>query len=285
MAVKAIFSEKLALHLKQIDSGSISESQLSELVQISRAMIQAHLTCIRSSVTQLCLQQGLTIVDLSYDCIADAFAHDTDNRFRNIHNFVGSLQKTLNTIPDHELFLAYKSFLIRIAEAQLARLYAQSDRSGARIHRNIRDCLNDSRIFVLRRDIRGVVLYPLQLDPMEHLGSFPHEELTRRFLQEVNSRDSIPRMLESLSHVLADRAGFRRTIPLVDVVLMFKGVYQGEFAPEESVDHPWSLNELSEFELRGLRHEVENALKEKILMTYLLRGKISDKQARAMFNS
>lgn len=284
MAPKAIVTEKLGLHLKQVESGAISESQLSELVQLSRSIIQAHLNFVRSSITHLCLQQGFTVIDLSYDCVAEAFARNTDGTFHNIHNFIKSLQENLNSISDRDLFLAYKSFLTRIAEAQLARLYAQADPTGSHIHRNIRDCLKESKIFLLRKDFRGVVLCPANYDPLEHLGHFPPEELARMFMQEVHANTSIPAMLESVHHVLTAQSQYRRTIPLIDVVQMFKAVFQNDFLPDVSVDHPWSLDGLGDFELQHLRHEVENSLKEKILLTYLVRGKVQGKHARAMFN-
>ena len=280
-----VYPEKLRRHLTQLESGSISESQLSEAVQLSRTMIQAYLRCIPSSITHLCLQQGLSMTDLSYDCIAEAFARDTDNTFSNIQNFIGSLRNDLNTIPDRDLFLAYKGFLISIAEAQFARLYAQTDPAGSRVHRNIRDCLRDSKTFGLRRDFRRLVLFPLRLDALDHLGPFPPDELAGRLVQEASSRHSIPEMLETLHHVLACQSQYRRTISLIDVASMFKNSYQTDFSPETSVDHPSSSESLSEFELRRLRHEVENALKEKILLAYLVRGKVTDQQAQAMFNA
>ena len=248
-------------------------------------MIHAYLRCVPPSITHLCLQQGLTMTDLSYDCIAEAFARDTDNTFSNIQNFIRSLRNNLSTISDRDLFLAYKSFLITVAEAQFARLYAQTDPAGSRVHRNIRDCLRDSRTFGLRRDFRRLVLFPLQLDPLDHLGPYPPDELAGRFMQEVRSGHSVPEMLQTLHLILSGQSEYRRTVSLIDVASMFKGSYQSDFLPETSVDHPWSSEGLSEFELRRLRREVENALKEKILLAYLVRGKVTDQQAQAMFNA
>ena len=222
---------------------------------------------------------------MSYDCIAEAFARDTDGTFPNIHHFIGSLETNLDTIPGHELFLAYKSFQIRIAEAQLARLYGQTDPSGSRIHRNIRDCLKGSNTFTLHKDFRGVVLVPLHVDPLDHLGPFPMDELERHFVREASSRNSIPRLLEILHGVLGGQCVYRRTLPLIEVVVIFKSLFQNDFVPETSIDHEWSLDGLGEFELRRMRYEVENVLKEKILLTYLVRGKVTDKQAAAMFKT
>jgi hypothetical protein len=130
-----------------------------------------------------------------------------------------------------------------------------------------------------------MVLFPLHYDPLDHLGPFPPDELARLVVQGVSSRYSIPQMLETLHHILVGQSDYRRTVSLIDIASMFKGSYQSDYSPETSIDHPWSSDGLSVLELERLRHEVENALKEKILLAYLVRGKVTDPQARAMFNA
>lgn len=82
-------------HLKplfqRLIDGTIERDELARLIQISRTLVQAHLQHIRSSISYLCTNQGLTITDLSYDCVADAFSRDDDNRFVKLENFIGSL--------------------------------------------------------------------------------------------------------------------------------------------------------------------------------------------------
>ncbi len=278
-------TDPLRLALKRIDSDDITENQLSELIRLSRAIIQAHLTFLRSSLTSLCVRQGLTVTDLAYDCIAEAFSRDGDDRFYKLHKFIDSIDGTLDTIPDHGLFLAYKSFLLRFTEAQLARLYSQMDPSGSHIHRNIREALKDSCHFALQKDFRGLCLVPRQGDALEELGPFPQDELGRIFLPAISSRSSIPQMLEILHGIVCNQRDFRRSIPLIELVWLVKGIFQSDFNPELSVDHPWSLDGLSQEELQRIRIDVENALKEKILLTYLVKGKLTDSEARGIFNA
>ncbi len=137
---------------------TLTENELCQLVQKTRNIVEAHLLHIRSSITRLCLTHGLTITDLAYDCIAEAFVKDENNQFICLHNFVESLREEINTLPDNEVFLAYKSFIIKIANTQLARLYAQIDPAGAKIHRNLRDCLKHSAKLKLINDYRGYMI-------------------------------------------------------------------------------------------------------------------------------
>ncbi|MBI4547318.1 MAG: hypothetical protein HY707_05010 [Ignavibacteriae bacterium] len=275
--------EYLRTYLQSLLKGSISETDLSRFIQLSRSIVQSYLGYIRASITNLCLQQGLTLTDLAYDCIAEAFARDEERRFPLLENFRNSLNTDLETIPENELFLAYKSFLKRIADAQLARLYAQSDPNGAKIHRNIRDSLKQSIHFCLNKDFRGYVVSPKGVDPLDHLETFSIEELEREFLSCAKPHHSTPEMLGILHTILGAQTSYRRSLPLTDVVQLFKKVYQFDYAQLKHVDHEFSIDGLSEFEIDRMRSQVELALKEKILLTYLARGKVDRKQAEAMF--
>ena len=99
----------LRSHLQKLLDVSISEPELSGLVQFCRSICQSHLQNVRASVVHLALRQGLTITDLAYDCIAEAFARDAKGAFTQLENFAESLRGSLADLPDHEIFLAFKS--------------------------------------------------------------------------------------------------------------------------------------------------------------------------------
>jgi hypothetical protein len=202
-----------------------------------------------------------------------------------INNFLSSLNEDLDSIPDRDLALAYKGFLHRIVEAQLARLFAQSDPSGARVLRNIRDAVKLSERFVIKKDFRGNVLFPLSTEPLEHLEPFPTDELEQFIAQSANSRQTIPQILDCLHELLSNQEKYRRTIVLTDIALIVKNVYQSDFSPETSVEHSFPIDGLSDFELSRVRHDVENVLKERILLTYLAKGKVTGEEARALFGA
>jgi len=271
--------------LQSLLDGSISKNELSEFVQLTRAIIQSHFEYLRSSITSLCSHQGLTITDVAYDCIADAFARDENDRFPQLENFVDSLGSEMEKMPERELYLAFKGFVTRIADAQLARLYAQADPSGAKIHRNIRDCLKHSKLFSLHRDFRGLVLCPYGSDALEELEPAPVEQIENGLLSLAGRHSSTVELLKALHDVLTKQSSYRRSMSLIDVVQLFKKVYRYDVEVlDEEAYHP-SLDGLTEFEVDQIRSEVELALKEKILLTYFARGKVDRKEAEAMFNA
>jgi hypothetical protein len=272
-------------HLTKILDRTISETELSKFVQLCRVIVQSHLEHLRSSLVGLCLFQGLTMADLAYDCIADAFMRDENARFPRLENFASSLRDKLDTLPELEVFLAFRSFMVRIADAQLARLYAQADPAGARIHRNVRDCLTESNLFSVQKDFRGLVLYPQYVDSLDHLEPFPTEEMDREFRSRSAPTKSTIELLQILRTILVEQSRFRRSVTVTDVVQLVKEVYRPEFGFDiENADHP-SLNGLTDFEIDEIRAQVELVLKEKILLTYFARGKANRKEAEAMFRA
>lgn len=240
---------------------------------------------MRSSLLILCQQNGLSFTDLAYDCIAEAFVKDSQNEFPILKNFTSSLHARIDILPEHEIFIAYKCFITTIADTQLARLYAQSDPAGAKIHRNIRECAKKSMFFSLSKDSRGSLLKPTGCDVLEHLPQFPREQLEADLLSAVDHQRTSDKLLEVLYSILVHQEMYRRSVPLNDVVQACKKLFQAGYQPEEQSDFHSEIESLTDFEIETLCTQVEYVLKEKIVLTYLARGKINRKEAEAIFSA
>jgi hypothetical protein len=238
---------------------------------------------MRNSITHLCLHHGLTITDLSYDCIAEAFSKDENDNYQKLINFSKALRENFTALPDLEIFLAYKSFLICLADAQLARLYAQSDPVGAKIHRNIRDSVKKSDSLLIERDYRGLIL-KLKDNDTDQLDEFPREELEHEIMMNIDYLRTIPELLNVCRDVLIRQKKYRTSIPVVDVVQIFRKIYQGDHTIDEEEDI-FASEGLTKFEIEQLCSEVLLSLKEKIFLTYLARGKVDRKAAEAIYNA
>ncbi|MBI3194691.1 MAG: hypothetical protein HYZ34_09545, partial [Ignavibacteriae bacterium] len=164
--------KNLKLYLEKISDGSISKQQLTEFIHYSRVIVQSYLFQIRTSLTFLYSQQGLSAEDVAWDCLGSLFIKDSTFRYPIFVRFKTSLSTSLETISEVELFSAYKGLLITFADRQLARLFAQFDVDGAKIHRNIRDCIKTTSLFTLSKDIRGLVLKPFAHNSLDHLPAF-----------------------------------------------------------------------------------------------------------------
>jgi hypothetical protein len=270
--------------LGKVQRGAIEVSELAKLIHHSAMIIQAYLRHMRSSAVQLCDRQGLTIADLSQDCIADAFARDADGIYFRFIRFVDSLQQPLDRIDPQQLFLAYRAFLSRVADAQLARLFAQTDPIGAKIHRNVKLALRGSEVFRVRDDFRGTVLEPLTLPLNDRLEGLSRESLASRVAERANGRTDIPELLQVLHGVLAEEEECSRAVTLFDVVQVFRAFYIDGRGDEDGVS-AWQEEagvSLEQSEFNQIRVEVERALREKIVVGYLAKGKMDRDLADAV---
>jgi hypothetical protein len=267
--------------------GDISEKELTACVHISRVIIQKYLHHFRNSVTILCANIGLSPTDIAYDCLGEVFSRDEKHGFRRIEEFVLHLEKELAMTSETELFFAYEGLLRKVTDAHLARLYAQADPAGSKIHRNIRDSVNKTGHFSLQKDFRGTVLFPTTCDMFDHLEEFPLDTLATTIIQQANSRMTTEEQLSLLYHILVSQSRYRRSIPLSDVVQILKKIYFKESAAALNEDGEMDIavqsSGLAEFEIEHIRRQVENMLKEKIFFTYFVHKKIDKKEAESLF--
>ncbi len=275
--------DMLRAYLRQTLDASISQSELTGFVQLARTLVTAYLTTFRTSAAILCQNHGISLADLAYDCIADLFGRDDKGSFVHLEAFVGALNRPLDQTPDHELIAAFRSLLSRFVDMQLGRMYAQADPGGAKIYRNIRECIKREGTLRLSRDFRGWVISPATVPNLDQLPSCSIDWLKSEFHARLKGVQQVPQLLGALQQVLLSITEFRRSIPLADVVQLFKGLYQGGQKSELEEQEAHSLEGLKPFEIAQLRTQVEQILKEKILVTYVAHGKVDRKQGEAMY--
>ena len=192
--------------------GSISDRHLSEFVQFSRVIIEIYLKQSWHTLSGLHKAYGFDIKDMALDCLGEVFGRDEQGNFYKLEKFRLSLNDQIESLPDYEIFFAYKSFLIRMASAQLDHLYGENDPAGKKIYRNIRENLKNSDLFYIKIDFRGSVLYPIAADPLDHLPAFPSDELESLFTFNLNGQHTTPTLLRILHSVLLSQQRYRRSI-------------------------------------------------------------------------
>jgi hypothetical protein len=259
-----------------------SNREITRLVHFSRSVVQAHLkTCTYSTLT-LCSQQGISISDLAMDCLGEIFARDTGGGFTRIGAFVDSLHFPLEEIADADLMLAFKALLVAVTRAQIARLYAANDPAGAKIHRNI--CLQvaqNDRLEIIRTP-SGLTICQRHTNHFDNREPYPFDELKARFLEIARPAASIPDLLATLHEVLVNQERYRRAVRVTDMVLLCKIVYvRDEPANDEELQLS-PADGLTEPEIRLLCAQVEDALKEKIFVSYVVRGKLGVREGEAI---
>lgn len=274
----------LKVWIEHIQQGIISYSELTKLVHFCRAIAESYLSRYRASLVHLCSQHGLTVQDLAYDCIGPLFGRDEDGQFYHFQRFTNALYGTLEETAEQELFLAFKSFVLRVVKSQLARTYAQFDPDGARILRNIRDRVKkSSSCMELIEDFRGYVLQPKNCDPLNHLAVYPAEQLKQELLSCMDGAANIPQLLERLATILVEQEQYRRSLPLFEVVQIFKHFYHLANVGIEPELYCHDSNGITQVDIDDMKCDVLRTLKRKIISTYLLHDKITRKEAEILF--
>jgi len=267
--------------LIRVLSPEIESRDIADLVFFSRIIVQSHLEHVRPSSLWLCRQQGMTVEDLSCDCVGDVFRRNEGGTFTTLTTFASALDLGLPGTPAAEVFFAFRKLLTTVANQHLAHLFAENDPAGGRIFRNITEALRKSRHFDVRRDIRGLVLRPRDRDPHDERPAFPMEELVRRLSGVPAARRSVSALMNVLHRLLLGQKIYRMSLPLVDVTGVFKQLYAGEFVHEQGTAFA-PFDGLSESDLQVIRAEVETVVRQKVLVTYVMKGKVGVDEARAI---
>jgi hypothetical protein len=285
----AIDFNKTYLLLNAVADETINPSQLTELVKISRLIIQSYLINYRSNLIGLITRNGITLNDLSYDCIADAFGRNKDSKFYSLKKFLNSLNHDISRIEKVNLFLAYKSFLIKVTNAQLSKLYSQTDPIGSKILRNIKDAVKEFEGLCITKDLNGLKISLKSSSNENCKPDFPIEKLSlisKGKNRILNTHD----LLQNIYDILYEQTEYKKSVSLIDMVSIFKNYFNAHY------DYNYEVNEqilLSKFEsvdsdvyeILDLKQKVGNFVKEKILINYFLKGKFTKEESEAVFLS
>lgn len=268
--------------LESAIAGTITHRDLSELIYLCRSIAESYLIHHRSSFLYICAANGLSVSDIALDCIAEIFARNETDQFYTLQNFEASLHANLEQIEEKGLFLAFNSFVITLAKARLARILSQADPFGAKIHRNIKDYVKRSKTILLIEDFRGYVLQPREEDSLDQLPAFPPAQLECELVKRVGTSTSTPEMIDALADIFISHEEYRRSVPLIDLVQIFKRLFTR--FDEAALQHEATqdLQNLSEGDLTFIKAETLSAVNEKIISTYYRKGKISKPEAQLL---
>lgn len=279
MSLKGISLKSL---FDKVLKGSISHSELAHLIHFCRSISESYLLHRRTSLYQICSLNGFTVSDLAMDCIAELFARDEAGDFYQFKNFANSLNSKLDEIREIELQLAFKQFALKVTISQLAKIYQQADPMGAKIHRNIKEWTKKISDIKLVEDFRGYVIQPADRDPLDHLPQYPTPQLQNELLKVSTSKATTPDLLNCLITILNQQQDYRRSVPLFEVVQIFKRFYLNFTELEMVEEGDFSIEEIARIDLENIKRQTQFTVQEKIFSTYLVTGKINKNEARAL---
>ena len=270
---------KLKSLLAKFKISSLDRRETVELISITRTLYQSHLLQYRSSVLRLCENAGMSTDDVAIDCIVKIFS-GREEQYQPLRDFISSLSASPADISESDLFLQYRGFVITLADRELADLYAKNDPEGNKILRNIREYIKKKPIFELRRDFRSYVLLAAGAEMFEHLPRFPDDLLAQRFLELAGGNNFVPELVQHLHALLISQSEYRRSVPLMDAVLLFKTFYAAQ--EKEELPDVNAVFTMENLDLETMVAETVEAVNEKILISYLRKKKITVDEARRL---
>jgi hypothetical protein len=281
------FLNKLKLVLVEIFELNYHNSIIAELVKISNSIVSAHLKYSKPNIIFLCQSHGISLSDLAVDSIAEIFGKDNAGELHNLKNFFSTLSLPIKVIDEKELFLAYKGLLIRIAEAQIARLYAEIDPTGYKIQRNIKETLPSTGLFTLIKNINGVSLICNVDDNRLELPYLNLEEFTSEFLAFAKNKKTSRELIEIMFRLVSKQDDYRKEIKLIDAVYIFKKYFslgnENNGNEEFIIENLKARSTVEDFEMDQICDKVLIKIKEKILIDYFARWKLTREQSEALY--
>ena len=286
--MKTALAKKLKSILTTIYESRQSEKTITELVHLSRTIISGYLINTKSSIIQLTGLYGLSLSDISYDCLGELFKRNEKGNYQTFTKFFSSLRTPVEDISEKELFFAFKGLLIQVTGAHIARLYSKIDPAGSKIQRNIKDTLPKVDFFTARKNVNGIYLIAKSSSNTSKLPYFNLETIEHYFVSRANEKMATKKLLKILYDIISEQQNIRKEIYLADAVNLFKKIYSVEtkyVADEEFISNDCSNDYKSaEIEHNQIVEKVLNKVDNKIDMYYSKR-KITAEQKDALHNS
>jgi len=284
--LKAAVAKKLKSILLIIRESQPSEKTITELVHLSRAIISGYLISTKSSIMQLTRLHGISLSDISYDCVGELFKRNHKGDYQTLIKFFSSLRISIAAIPEHELFFAFKSLLIQISEAHISRMYAKIDPAGAKIQRNIKDTVRKVDFFSIRKNINGLHLFVKTSSENNEKLYLKIENIEHEFLSLANAKMTTKKLLKILFEIISAQENYRNEISLTDTVKLFKEIYSTETKCDLDEEYfpAINYNKFNDIELTEITEKALHKVNSKIEL-YYSKGKITPNQKDALYKT
>ena len=272
-------------HISKCLTKEASQEELEQLIQLTRVISRNYLKHFYRSFLKVCTKDGLSETDIINDAVSEVFSRDEEGRFVYLSNFSDSLSKPLQEIQEDKLFLAYQSFVQTVSVRMLSRTYAQVDRTGARIYRNIRDGVKGITELELYKSSWGAVLKLKGVSSNDHLEEFPVNKFEDLFFRVNIKNKHTVGMLNVVREILESQDAYRRSIPLFEVIRLFKLYFSTQLDHDPDEYNHFDFQGISEFDHTRIKSKLIQFIKQKTLTTYVITRKVETGKVLPLFST
>jgi len=180
--------------------------------------------------------------------------------------------------------VAWRGFLARVARGRIAELFHLTDPVGGRIHRNIRDCVKQFTDLRLSDSPSGLCIGVADPRPASLGMLFPRDEFERELAARTDHDAGTARILGHVRDILSADDLYGGRVRLFDLVQVIKRRFGAELAGLDGEAAP-AAEGLTDLDIGILRDRCLTKVKEKIFLTYLGKGKLTRREATAVFEA
>jgi hypothetical protein len=200
-------------------------TQVNLLIAKSHHLALAALYAKRSH-NPMIVEHTLDLSDLAYDCIAELFRRDENEKLVCISTYFGSYD--LDAATDEDLLAMLRRLVFSAVNQGLFRIYSAYDPSLGKVLRNVKLAVHAFGTFSEVDHLGEHCIVPAVCDPSSHLPLVDLETLQRELSTRVSGSERIPEVLSALARYLREQSEFSREAPLLRVALAIRWLYSAK---------------------------------------------------------
>lgn len=280
--------------IKKICAGTYSSAELVQFVNLLQKAALSYLRYQELAGKRIALvrQDREELEDLAMDCVAELFMRDEHGAFVQLRKYFGQKLEEIGD-DDAEMMLQVRRLVVKKTKQELSRIFRERDPEGAKVVRNIKVAVRNSKELAWFRDMgREFIcfaanggardaIYPHCPPLRRDCPPFPEEILSMQFHGVSHPRDSVSAAIKKLL-ALAEADRSYQNYLSVDVVAriirsarneIFRDTVGGEKHTATPLDH------LQLEEIRLAKEQVIRRIWQKVQATYLQGGKLGEEKA------
>lgn len=198
------------------------DSQINLLVAKCHCLALAAVNAKRARNLMM-VEHALDLSDLAYDCIAELFRRDEDDKLVLISTYFES--QDLENATDEDLLAMLRRLVFSAVNQGLFRIYSSYDPAFGKVLRNIKLAVLSLGTFNEVDHVGEHCIVPTLCDPISYLPLVELETLQRELSARSAGSERIPQLLSVLARYLREQSEFSREAPILRVALAIRWLY------------------------------------------------------------
>lgn len=267
--------------LQLSSEGLLTKTKVGEFINFCLSLLETYFHFNHEPIIKFLFANGLTIKDISIECLSSFFRFNEQNQPILITNFLSKLNKPLNEYPAILIYRRFYGYLQHSADFYLLYLEKEYDRQSYLMRRKLKSYITNSEMLYLKKELQGETVYPLNYDPLLELPLLTNEEMISTF-ERLRFIQGKKKIILFLYDTLSSITDARRAVPLSTLIQILKFNNSVEYDIEDFADP--ALPDTSLIDIGQAMYLIDKMLSEKLLKNYINKG-MSAEHAEAVKKS